>query len=40
MRDNLIHEYFDANLAIIWKSVEEDLFPLKNIIAQILLDLQ
>ena len=22
MRDNLIHEYFNANLQIIWKSVE------------------
>ncbi len=40
MRDNLIHEYFDANLAIIWKSIEEDLSPLKNIIAQILLELE
>ncbi len=40
MRDNLIHEYFNTNLQIIWQSVEEDLPLLKIMISQILADLQ
>ncbi len=29
MRDKLIHDYFGVNLGTIWKTVQEDLPPLK-----------
>jgi len=28
MRDRLIHGYFDVNLDVVWKTVQEDLPPL------------
>lgn len=36
MRDKLIHEYFGVNLKVLWKTIEEDLPPLKSIIKDIL----
>ena len=36
MRDNLIHEYFGVELEDVWKTVEEDLKPLKSAIRKLL----
>jgi uncharacterized protein with HEPN domain len=38
IRDKLIHEYFGVNLEVIWKTVQEDLPPLKPLIDQMLLE--
>ncbi len=40
MRDKLIHDYFNADVEIIWKAVQEDIPPLKIMISQVLADLQ
>ncbi len=39
MRDKLIHHYFGVNLAVVWKTVQEDIRPLKKTVQQILADL-
>ena len=36
MRDVLVHDYFVVDAAIVWKTVQEDLPPLKRRIADIL----
>lgn len=36
MRDVLVHDYFGVDAAIVWKTVHEDLPPLKRRIAEIL----
>ena len=36
MRDVLVHDYFGVDAAIVWKTVHEDLPPLKRRIADIL----
>lgn len=36
MRDKLIHEYFGVNLEILWKTIKEDLPPLKPLIDGVL----
>ncbi len=36
MRDKLIHEYFGVNLKVLWKTIEEDLPPLKPLIKDVL----
>ena len=36
MRNKLIHEYFGVNVKVIWKTVKEDLPPLKEILNKIL----
>jgi len=36
MRDVLVHDYFGIDAAIVWKTVHEDLPPLKRRIADIL----
>lgn len=36
MRDKLIHHYFGVNLEVVWKTVQEDILPLKQTIHQIL----
>jgi uncharacterized protein with HEPN domain len=36
MRDKLIHDYFNADLEIIWQAVKEDIPYLKPLIANIL----
>lgn len=36
MRDRLIHEYFGIDVEILWKTVREDILPLKQSIQNIL----
>lgn len=36
MRHRLVHAYFDINLDILWKTVQEDLPPLVQILSAIL----
>jgi uncharacterized protein with HEPN domain len=38
MRDKLIHDYFGTNLAVIWKTVSEDIRVLAPLIRRILED--
>ncbi len=38
IRDKLIHDYFNADVGIIWKAVQEDVPMLKMMIANILED--
>jgi len=40
MRDKLIHDYFNADVEIIWKAVQEDIPQLKMMISQVLADLK
>ena len=39
-RDKLIHGYFDVDLEIVWRSLLEDLPPLRRTIARMLEDLE
>jgi uncharacterized protein with HEPN domain len=39
MRDKLIHEYFGADLVLVWKTADEDLPGLKTLIERILADI-
>lgn len=39
MRDKLIHDYFNTDVEIIWKAVQEDVPQLKNMISEVLEDL-
>lgn len=39
MRDKLIHDYFNTDVAIIWKAVQEDIPQLKMMISRVLEDL-
>lgn len=36
MRDKLIHHYFGVNLEVVWKTVQEDIRPLKQTVRQLL----
>lgn len=36
MRDKLIHDYFDTDIEIIWKAVQNDLPQLKMVIFQVI----
>lgn len=36
MRDKLIHDYFNTDVEIIWKAVEEDVPRLKSMISEVL----
>ena len=36
MRDKLIHEYFGIDVEILWKTIKEDLPPLKPLIEEVL----
>jgi uncharacterized protein with HEPN domain len=38
MRDKLIHDYFNTDVAIIWKAVQEDAPQLKMMISKVLED--
>lgn len=38
MRDKLIHQYFGVNLELIWKTLQEDLAPLKETATQMVQD--
>jgi len=36
MRDKLIHDYFSVDLWAVWKTIQEDLPPLKRALERIL----
>jgi uncharacterized protein with HEPN domain len=40
MRDKLIHDYFNTNVEVIWKTTQEDVPQLKLMISNVLEDLQ
>ncbi len=40
MRDKLIHDYFNTDLEIIWKAVQEDIPSLKIMITEVLRDIE
>jgi len=40
MRDKLIHDYFNTDVEIIWKAVQEDVPQLKVMISKVLQDLK
>ena len=40
MRDKFIHEYFGVKLSIVWRTVKEEISPLKPIFEEILKDLE
>lgn len=40
IRDKLVHEYFGVNLEVVWKTVREDLPPLRSALSGILADLE
>jgi uncharacterized protein with HEPN domain len=39
MRSKLIHDYFGVDLKVVWRTVHEDLPPLRDAVAQILADM-
>jgi len=39
-RDKLIHGYFDVDLEVVWRSLLEDLPPLRSAVARMLEDLE
>jgi len=39
MRNKLIHDYFGVDLKVVWRTVHEDLPPLRAAVVQILADL-
>ena len=36
MRDKLIHEYFGVNYEVLWKTAQEDIPPVRQLIAMVL----
>ncbi|MEO0824634.1 MAG: DUF86 domain-containing protein [Cyanobacteria bacterium J06635_15] len=40
MRDKLIHDYFNADVAIIWQAVQEDIPQLRVMVTRVLEDLK
>lgn len=40
MRDKLIHDYFNTDVEIIWKAVQEDIPQLRDMITRVLEDLK
>jgi uncharacterized protein with HEPN domain len=40
MRDKLIHDYFNTDVEIIWKAVQQDVPQLKTMISKVLKDLE
>jgi len=36
MRDKMIHEYFGVDVKILWKTIREDIPPLKPLIQKVL----
>ena len=35
MRNKLVHEYFGVDKKVLWKTIKEDIVPVKSLIAQI-----
>jgi len=40
MRDKLIHDYFGVDLAVLWKTANENLPPLEPLLLQLLAEIQ
>lgn len=40
MRNKLVHEYFGVDLEVLWRTVQEDLPPLRDAIRQIMEELE
>jgi uncharacterized protein with HEPN domain len=40
MRDKLIHGYFGVELMRVWQTVQNDLPPLREVVTQMLADLE
>jgi uncharacterized protein with HEPN domain len=40
MRDKLVHEYFGINIKVVWKTVVEDIPPLKPLLSRVLANLK
>lgn len=40
MRNKLIHEYFGVNMAVVWKTIEDDLPILKKLISELIKSLE
>jgi uncharacterized protein with HEPN domain len=40
MRDKLVHEYYGINIKVVWRTIIEDLPPIKPIIADIIENLK
>lgn len=40
MRDKLIHDYFNTDIAIIWKAVQDDVPHLKTMVSEVLQDVK
>lgn len=40
MRDKLVHEYYGINIKVVWRTITEDIPPLKPAIADILKNLE
>jgi len=36
MRDKLIHEYFGVNIEVLWKTIKDELSPLKPLVEEVL----
>jgi uncharacterized protein with HEPN domain len=39
IRDKLVHNYFEVNVKVVWKTVREDVPALKRLLAPILADI-
>ena len=39
MRNKLIHDYFGVDLKVVWRTLREDLPPLRSAVSQMLADL-
>ncbi|MHA1280419.1 MAG: HepT-like ribonuclease domain-containing protein [Candidatus Helarchaeota archaeon] len=39
MRDKLVHEYFGINIKVVWRTIKEDIPPIKPLIHDILKNL-
>jgi uncharacterized protein with HEPN domain len=40
MRDKLVHEYFGVDLEVVWRTVHDDLPPLRRAVARMLEDVE
>ena len=40
MRNKLVHEYFGINIKVVWKTIVEDIPPLKPLLDKILVNLK
>jgi uncharacterized protein with HEPN domain len=40
MRDKLIHDYFGVNLTVVWRTVKEDIPPMRKAVTEMIQDLK